>query len=531
MEANAIELSPLLDSCAADSACIFDAADHPCENDKERFSTSTSISTSTSTSESGAFGSCPPNHSPSSPVLMQAYANRPLPRLPSSAYSLSESTRATELQTQAQMAQLFSTEKEEEPGYRSSAFSISSMPLTPQYHGRHEDNDDDDDDGSGGDIDDAIFSIASQAPRSSFNSMARSSRRSSQKVHQLIGLQLDVMDNQMVHMANAISDLPSATSNPKTTDDYGIPDYCLVPVLEADDDKTPSRGSSWGPMSPETDAIPAPLHIHKSLSDGNCKKLDGLSESFLEMDMDDDTVLPWESAHGQFSDIGAAGEYHRFTADLATRHSRQSRQLSADSVFPPTASSKKKRSSLGLNFSATALFSRRRERFDSVHYSSSYVEPDHAQQLSPKSQRQSPADFVAGPAYPSAAAIASNRLPTDVAPPRPPPAPPLRSAWDSDSDTDDLPAMSTLKDWFAHRAGEEMKGHRRISSGSRAKLDRQFHVPTLGEGLELLARRQEREKQIKREKAAKRRASRPEELKRSFSMIPKELGFSSSRFT
>ncbi|KAG5981427.1 hypothetical protein E4U55_002960 [Claviceps digitariae] len=431
-----------------------------------------------------------------------------------------------ELQTRRRMAKS-STEQEGKSERRSSAFSSSSMSPAQQYHpnpnSEHHD---------GSDIEQAVFSLSSPASRSSYNPLARSSRRSSQKVHQLIGLQLDVMDNQMVPKASVSPGLPSTRSEPRMTDDYGVPDYCLVPVLEADDDKHSSRGSSWGPMSPEANAIPAPLNIHKSLGDENHKRTDVLSESFLDMDLDDDVVPTWESPHGQFSGVGAAGEYHRFTADLATRHSQHSQQLCGDSVIPSTASSKKKRSSLGLSFSAATLFSRRRERSDSVHYPTSSMGPEQAQQAPPKPPRRSPADFMAGPAYLSSpSSFASPRLPIDVAPPRPPPAPPLRSAWDSDSESDEIPAMSTLRDWFTHRASEEMKSQRRMSSASRINADRQFQVPRLGEGRELLARRQEREKQIKREKAAKRREARQGDFKKSFAMIPKEFGFSSSRFT
>ncbi|KAG5986735.1 hypothetical protein E4U54_005279 [Claviceps lovelessii] len=525
MEAKAIEPGPSPDSytATADLACIFDAAHPPCESDRARSRTSTSTSTSDSTTESSAFRPCN-NHSPSSPVLMQAYANRPLPRLPSSASSSPpEFTIAMQLQTPGRMTEL-STEQGGQSEYRSSAFRMSSTPSTQQYHHHHDDD---------SDIDNAIFSIASAAPRSNYNPLARSSRRSSQKVHQLIGLQVDVMDNQVAPVANVSPDSSSIRSGPKTTDDHGVPDYCLVPVLEADDDKHSSRGSSWGPMSPETDAIPAPLNIHKPFSDESYKSTDGLSESFLHMDLDDDILLPWELAHGQFVDVGAAGEYHRFTADLASRHSRHSRELSSDGVSPPTASSKKKRSSLGLAFSPATLFSRRRERSDSVHSPSSSMGLERAQQQEPrKTSRQFSADFIAGPAYPSLSALASPRLPIDVAPPRPPPAPPLRSAWDSDSESDEVPVMSSLKDWFAHRATEEVRGQRRISSASRINSDGQVHhVPRLREGRGLLARRQEREKQIKQEKAAKRREARQGEFKKSLAMIPKEFGFSSSRFT
>ncbi|QPH00932.1 hypothetical protein C2857_005049 [Epichloe festucae Fl1] len=377
--------------------------------------------------------------------------------------------------------------------------------------------------------------IASPTPRSicNYNPLARSSRTSSQKVHQLTGLQVDVMDNQLMSPASVSSDTSSTRSDTRM-DDYGVPDYHLVPVLEADDDESSSRGSSWGPMSPETDAMPAPLNIiHRPIADGNDKRMDGLGESFPQMTLDDDVVRPcWGGpAHGQFSDIAAAGEYHRFTANLATRHSRQ---LSAvDDAAPSTTSSRKKRSSLSLALSAATRFSRRRERPDSIDTSSSSTWSTWSagtHQDSPKPPRQSPADFVAGPAYSSSPAPATPRLAIDVAPPRPSPAPPLRSAWDSDSESDEMPAMSSLKDWFGQRASEENKGHRQMSSASGMRHDQKATGPRPGDRRELLTRLQQREQQIKREKAAKRREQRKEDFKKSFAKIPEEFVFSPPRF-
>ncbi|KAG6040391.1 hypothetical protein E4U41_000675 [Claviceps citrina] len=503
MEAKAIEPSSSMDCSAADLDGVLDAASHPCENGRNAFSTSTSTSTSTSASaaeapERTAFRPCP-NHSLSSPVLMEAYANRPLPRLPPSALSSPEPTGAGEFQG---MASLF-TERRGPPEIQSSATSIDSTPPSQQYHHHrhhhHHDN---------------------------YNPLARSSRRSSQKVLQLTGLQVDTMDYQLVSPASVSPDSSSTRSGPKT-DDYGVPDYQVVPVLEADDDKNSSRGSSWGPMSPETNAIPAPLSIRKSSADGIGQRMDGLREPFLQMGLDDDTMLSWGSGHGHFSDFGAAGEYHRFAADLATQDSQNSRQASGSSMMSSTTPTKKKRSSLSLAFSAATLFSRRRERSDSTHMPSSSAQPEQAPELSPKSVRQSPEDFIAGPVYSSLSASAAPRLWTNVAPPRPPPAPPLTSAWDSDSDSDGMPGIPSLKDWFAQRATEEKnRVQRRTSSVSRKNSNGQLPVSRLADSF---TRRQEREKQIKRERATRRMEERQGSFKKSFAVIPEEFGLSSPR--
>lgn len=481
-------------------------------------------------------------HSASSPVLMQAYANRPLPSLPPSPSPSSSSSSPPSLSstpsgamrpqprrrrrvTLSEASPAFTerfTERFADRGGRSPARSDTAE---QHYHDHHHYIH----------ANTAASPIASPTPRGicNYNPLARSSRTSSQKVHQLTGLQVDVMDNQLMSPASVSSDSSSTRSDTRM-DDYGAPDYHLVPVLEADDDESSSRGSSWGPMSPETDARPAPLNIiQRPIADGNDKRMDGLGESFPQMSLDDDVVRPcWgRPAHGQFSDIAAAGEYHRFTANLATRHSRQLSAGDDDAAAPSATSSRKKRSSLSLALSAATRFSRRRERPDSMDTSSSSTWSAGTHQDSPKPPpRQSPADFVAGPAYPSLPAPATPRLAIDVAPPRPSPAPPLRSAWDSDSESDEMPAMSSLKDWFAQRASEENKVHRRMSSASGMSHDRQATVPKPGDRRELLTRLQQREQQIKREKAAKRREERKQDFKKSFAKIPEEFVFSPPRF-
>ncbi|KAG6087027.1 hypothetical protein E4U15_000208 [Claviceps sp. LM218 group G6] len=453
-----------------------------------------------------------PDDNSSSPVLMQGYANRPLPRLPSSAFSMPETTGFMEIQTQIRRTN-FGTERGESSEFHSSALSIGSMLPTQQYHNSS--------------LDTTTFPRDSLGPRSNYRSPARCSRRSSHKVHQLIGLQVDVMDNQMMSLDSLTTAGPKSyytrsepKPNERTTRDCG-----LVPFLGADNDANSSRESSWGPMSPESDSIPAPLNIHKSLGGENCNKMDGMGEDFLQMGLTDVVLL---SAHDQFSDDGAAGEYHRFTADLAIHDSRRSKDFIGDGVVPSITSSMKKRSSLSLGFSAATLFSRRRERSHSVQIPSISKGTKRAHQ----EPSQPHAGLIAGPAYKSASEFRSFEFPIDVAPPRPPPAPPLMSAWDSDSDNDEMPVISSLKDWFAHRNTEETKGLRHVPAMSRINSDSRLQVSWLGDGRkEALAHRQEREKQIKIEKAEKRREAIQGQLKKSFATIPNDFGFSSSRFT
>ncbi|KAG6052940.1 hypothetical protein E4U17_005214 [Claviceps sp. LM77 group G4] len=425
-----------------------------------------------------------------------------------------ETTGFMGIQTRIRRANL-GTEREKSSEFHSSALSISSMLPTQQYHNSS--------------LDTTTFPRDGLGLRSNYRSPARCSRRSSHKVHQLIGLQVDVMDNQMMSLDSLTTAGPTSYytgSEPKPNERI-TQGCCLVPFLGADDDTNcySSRESSWGPMSPESDAIPAPLNIHKSLGGENCKRIDGMGEDFLQMGLPDVVLL---SAHDQFSDDGAAGEYHRFTADLATHDARRSKDFIEDGVVPSTKSSMKKRSSLNLGFSAATLFSRRRERSDSVQSPSISKGTKRAHKEPPQSQ----AGLIAGPAYKSASEFRSFEFPIDVAPPRPPPAPPLMSAWDSDSDNDEMPVISSLKDWFANRNTEQIKGLRYVSAVSRTNPDSRLQVSWLGDGQkEALAHRQEREKQIKMEKAEKRREAIQGQLKQNFATTPNDFGFSSSRFT
>ncbi|KAG5952565.1 hypothetical protein E4U58_000709 [Claviceps cyperi] len=454
-----------------------------------------------------------PNDSPSSPVLMQGYANRPLPRLPLSAFSMSETSCFMGIQTRSRRAKL-GTERGESSELYSSEFSISSMPPTQQYQNSS--------------LDTTSSPRDSLGLRSNYRSPARCSRRSSHKVHQLIGLQVDVMDNQMISLDSLATAGPKSyytRSDPKPNERINR-DCCLIPFLEAADDANSRRESSWGPMSPETDAIPAPLNIHKSLGGESIRGMDGMGEDFLQMGLTDVVLL---SAHDQTSDDGAAGEYHRFTSDLATHDSRHSKDFIGDGVVSSTTSSMKKRSSLSLGFSAATLFSRRRERSHSVHSPSILKGTKRAHQESPQPQ----AGLIAGPAYKSASEFRSFEFPIDVAPPRPPPAPPLMSAWDSsDSDNDEMPVISNLKDWFAHRNTEGTKGLRHVPAVSGINPDSRLQVSWLGDGRkEALAHLQEREKQIKIKKAEKRGKAIQGQWKKNFATIPNDFGFSSSRVT
>lgn len=483
-------------------------------------------------------------YSNSTPACIHAYANRPLPPLPAPP---SAAPRAVTPQP---------SKPEPSPSFTSSmAFAYhGSFPINRKNTTRGQTT-------SAPRRAPSVTVASSPSPmaghphRNSYAASTRS-RRSSQKVHQLTGMDVDVMDDQSLRSVSEYSDTSSAESGVRLDDlgvTYDIPDYYLVPVLETDGDDSSSRGSSWGPLSPESATVPSPLNVHRpSIRDGSEKNLGSMSGSFTNMHLDDDTVRPWDPAFGQFSDHRAAGEYHQFTADLASRHSRQL----SDSSLQSSVTAKKKRSSLSLAFSAASRFRRREtappqpkeitplplpqplprpRKPESVPHAIDFAsalpiptmsnrDASKKQSQRKKSQSQSSSpnmDPTAKMGIPSHSAPATPALPMSAsAPPRPSPAPPLMSAWDSDSD-DDGHVISSLKEWFASRNTEEAKIHRRTSSATRLGSDGQFTGMRQDQMRESIIRPKDRQRQIQMEKAEKRR----EEMRRQIKVVPEGVAF------
>ncbi|KAG8428379.1 hypothetical protein J3459_003987 [Metarhizium acridum] len=344
-------------------------------------------------------------------------------------------------------------------------------------------------------------------------------------------MDVDVMDEQSFRSGGADSDSSSTGSGVRLDEPvtYETPDYHLVPVLETDVDESSSRGSSWGPMSPDLSIVPPPLSIHKQpMRDGSEKQFGSLSGSFAQMHLDEGPIRPWDPAYGQFSDYAAAGEYHEFAAQLA---SRDSCQLSDSSLQLPTPN-KKKRSSLSLALAAASRF-RRRETPQPIDIVA--AKPKQKSLFKGSRQPKQPEESVSQSPSPNAhdtCRISAPSLPRSAPstpilalatapPPRPSPAPPLMSAWDSDSDDDgdDGHVMSNLKDWLANRTSEDGKLHRRTSSTSRIGSDGQFTGLKQDQMRESIIRPSDRHKQILMEKAAKRR----EQMKLQMKVVPGRL--------
>lgn len=462
-------------------------------------------------------------YSASTPANMQAYANRPLPPLPST--SPSSVPRAMTPQ----------------PRGKSSATAPASLPAFA-FQGsfpinRRNDTRADVLSSAPRRLPSVIVSSSPQSGHFHRNSITAStwSRRSSQqKIYQLTGMDVDVMDEQSFRSGGADSDSSSTGSGVRLDEPvtYETPDYHLVPVLETDVDESSSRGSSWGPMSPDLSIMPPPLSIHKQpMRDGSEKQFGSLSGSFAQMHLDEGSIRPWDPAYGQFSDYAAAGEYHEFTAQLASRNSCQ---LSDSSLQLPTPN-KKKRSSLSLAFAAASRFRRREtpQPIDTVATKTKQKslfkgsqQPKHqeesaSQSLSPNAHGTS---RISAPSFSRSAPSTPIHALATAPPPRPSPAPPLMSAWDSDSDDDDDDGddghvMSNLKDWFASRTSEDSKFHRRTSSTSRIGSDGQFTGLKQDQMRESIIRPSDRHKQILVEKAAKRR----EQMKLQMKLVPESI--------
>ncbi|UNI14610.1 hypothetical protein JDV02_001221 [Purpureocillium takamizusanense] len=178
---------------------------------------------------------------------------------------------------------------------------------------------------------------------------APSQRRSSRKIQQLTGYDVDIMAESPV--TSSVFDSDASSRNSMRWDS----DYNLVPLLEEDSGGASSRSSSWEPPSPLRGIMPAPLMITKpAMRDGRDTGLGGYG-SVTSPWGNEELLRRWEAPHRQFSDTMAAGEYHQFATQLATHHRRQ---CSAESYLS-TPSARPKRSSFNVNLGTGKLVSRR----------------------------------------------------------------------------------------------------------------------------------------------------------------------------
>ncbi|PWI74323.1 hypothetical protein PCL_07637 [Purpureocillium lilacinum] len=256
-----------------------------------------------------------------------------------------------------------------------------------------------------------------------------SRRRSSRKIQQLTGYDIDFMAESPVAPCFADSDASSGNSMRWESD------YNVLPPLEEDIGGDTSRGSSWEPVSPPPGIMPAPLFISKPATrDGSDSSLGKYGSATSPWDKEEMT-RPWDLGYGQFSDVMAAGEYHQFATQLATHHRRQ---YSADSYLSgPTP--KQKRSSLKVNFAAGKLVSRR-NTLQAGDRSIAPLVTRHNSHRTPKILAASPVDRAG-----------SKQMPV--------------SAFDSDSDDSDGGIGHGIKGWLGLVTEEPVSSERPYAHG------------------------------------------------------------------
>lgn len=158
------------------------------------------------------------------------------------------------------------------------------------------------------------------------SSTRRHSRRSSQKIQQLTGHDVDVMDEYKSPFVPLPSDASIETGSVYTlnsaasseSDLLGTsPEDGLLPLLEEDEEGGPStRESSWGPPAGPSPSVPAPLNISRqpTIIKRNSAREFSFDDAFS---LDTNFLRPWEPGYGQFTDRKTAGQYHKIAVELA----------------------------------------------------------------------------------------------------------------------------------------------------------------------------------------------------------------------
>ncbi|KOS19602.1 hypothetical protein ESCO_000876 [Escovopsis weberi] len=197
----------------------------------------------------------------------------------------------------------------------------------------------------------------------------------SKKVLQLIGQDVDVMlggaaqkrehhpSNPLKNPSNSLKKKPSRSSSSGSMRGFDlispnlhivsrIPEEDAVPGLEADKDGVSSHHSSMLSMSPQA-LTPGSAKIDRAFRDVEC---DGSQHCYCPLHQDAAALDAEELA-----DTDVLGEYHKFAAELAA-----STESPTSSPAAEAAESRVKRMSNFLSFSANAQFSRRRNRPNSI---------------------------------------------------------------------------------------------------------------------------------------------------------------------
>jgi hypothetical protein len=279
-------------------------------------------------------------------------------------------------------------------------------------------------------------------------------KRTSKKVMQLMGHDIDVMNaggnapqeakKEVIPRSSRSLDGPP---NLNSTTLLHLPEDNLIPVLEDDDgmDSMSSKKSSWGPGSPNS-ASAFPLGHQHSVRRRRSARIFDHDDSGLYVPQEDISM----SSHldpndGDLSDEDdddmAAGEYHKFAAELAASAGAKT---SHEEARPVTAS-KGRRSSI-LSFTSGNQFSRLRRR------------PTTAERPGTRMGSNSSAE------------AAAQALATLAPEPEEPAVP--KSAFESDSDSDHTSSKSRWRiDRSANKSEDRGRERGRDSPASMVRRD------------------------------------------------------------
>lgn len=426
---------------------------------------------SPSTSQRGPESPCRPPFDSPMPALVELYSHKALPPLPPTSHPNPRASRSS----RASRASTEPGEPISGPRAAMAGESESPTPIHARTHAR------------------TLSSPRSHARRISYSGLSATGRRSSHKVQQLTGYDIDIMEDCPFSYGSVDSD---ASSNHSQKWD-GEPNR--VPPLELDNGDTSSRGSSWAPLSPQSAAMPSPLSMTRlAIRDSRDSNIGGSLSPDGGVDLDEKSAQSWEPAYRHFSDSMVADEYHRVSVELAAQPTRQT--SAGRSISPAPAG--RKRSSLGLSLSAGSRFARWRST------------PPRA------------IDFAMPPlAMPSLAlpllATGSHHKKRPC-PPEEPPAlqPPVKaapvSAFDADSDGEE--GSHGIKEWFGRKSEEHAPSDRPAPHMTKRHHDGEpaARASHGGQMRELLHHARDRARMLHRPKEERRR----EELRRHIKVLP-----------
>ncbi|KAM3510252.1 hypothetical protein MY11210_005974 [Beauveria gryllotalpidicola] len=163
--------------------------------------------------------------------------------------------------------------------------------------------------------------------------------RSSKKINQLIGHDLDLLpvDPYTLHEYSSTYGADysegASSSQSESGSEYEEDEQCclsleegLLPLLlEIDEESWLNRRDSWVPRTLKTAHVPRPLNVGRQgrlPSEGSASPCNSehspTHRPGVNFRLSSELPMRWNPVYGQFTDRRAANDYHRFAAELAT---------------------------------------------------------------------------------------------------------------------------------------------------------------------------------------------------------------------